>query len=169
MGHFLIHCEPIQLGCSPATGNLYFTLPEQPHSYLTLTTYVMTTACNIVCTQEVLGEQWHIIKCIPHLFEIQRMEVARLVTLHETFANVQIAQDTISSMIAKAGGGGEWLDVYHDHWITPTKAISGLSAKNPFKMFQQPANTGGAASIFVHLHMSLQSVQTGMWLGLVSF
>lgn len=96
------------------------------------------------------------------------MEAAILSAFHETSANAQMAQDAISFMTAKAGGGCEWSEAYYVHQLTFNKATSGSPAKNPSKMFRQPAGTGGAASVFARPRMSLQGVQIGTWLGMVT-
>lgn len=101
--------DPAAMGRSPATGNSYLALPGQPHAYLTLTTCIMTTACNTVRPKEVLGEPRRSISGIPHCFEFQRMEATLLAAFHEESANAQIAQDAITFMTAKSGSGCEYL------------------------------------------------------------
>lgn len=101
--------DPAAMGRSPATGNSYLTLPGQSQGYLTLTTCIMTTSSNIVRPKEVLGEPRRSISGIPHCFEFQRMEASLLAAFHEDSANAQIAQDAITFMTAKSGGGCECL------------------------------------------------------------
>lgn len=69
----------------------------------------MTTSSNIVRPKEVLGEPRRSISGIPHCFEFQRMEASLLAAFHEDSANAQIAQDAITFMTAKSGGGCECL------------------------------------------------------------
>lgn len=97
--------DPANMGHSPATGNSYLTLPGQAQSFLTLTTCVMTTACNIVRPKEIMGEPRRVISGIPHSFEFQRMEAAILAAFHEDSASAQLAQDAITFNTAKAGAG----------------------------------------------------------------
>lgn len=93
------------MGHSPASGNSYLTLPGQAQSFLTLTTCVMMTACNISRPKEVMGEPRRVISGIPHSFKYQRMEATILAAFHENSAAAQIAQDAITFSTAKAGTG----------------------------------------------------------------
>lgn len=97
--------DPASMGRSPSTGNSYLTLPGQTHAFLTLTTCVMTTSCDIVHPKEVMGEQRRVISGIPHSFEYQRMEATMLTAFHEDTANVQVAKDSITFMTSKNGSG----------------------------------------------------------------
>lgn len=97
--------DPAEMGRSPPTGNSYLTLPGQAHSFLTLTTCVMTTSCDIVHPKQALGEPRRAISGIPHSFEYQRMEAAVLTAFHEDTAIVQVSKDSITFMTSKNGSG----------------------------------------------------------------
>ncbi|KZP22489.1 hypothetical protein FIBSPDRAFT_890371 [Athelia psychrophila] len=136
--------DPAEMGHSPSSGSSYLTLPGQAQSFLTLTTCVMTTACNIFRPKEIMGESRRVISGIPHSFEYQRMEASILAAFHENSAAAQIAQDAITFSTAKAGTG----------------SANGSPAKNPSKMFRQVAGTGSSASVFARPRMNLQGIQT---------
>lgn len=97
--------DPAAMGRSPPTGNSYLTLPGQANAFLTLTTCVMTTSCDIIRPRDVLGEQRRVISGIPHSYEYERMEATVLTAFHEDSANVQVAKDAITFMTSKNGSG----------------------------------------------------------------
>lgn len=66
----------------------------------------MTTGCHIVKPRDIINEPRRVISGIPHSFEYQRMEATILSAFHETCANAQIAQDSITFMTARNGGIG---------------------------------------------------------------
>lgn len=113
--------DPAAMGRSPSTGNSYLTLPGQAHAFLTLTTCVMTTSCDIVHPKEVMGELRRVISGIPHSFEHQRMEAAVLTAFHEDTANVQMAKDSITFMTSKNGSGCMYLHSRVIRWLTHFK------------------------------------------------
>lgn len=115
--------DPAAMGRSPSTGNSYLTLPGQANAFLTLTTCVMTTSCDIFHPKEVMGEQRRVISGIPHSFEHQRMEAAVLTAFHEDTANVQIAKDSITFMTSKNGSGCMFHHFHVIRWLTQFKRL----------------------------------------------
>lgn len=153
--------DPAAMGRSPSTGNSYLTLPGQAHAFLTLTTCVMTTSCQIIHPKEVLGEQQRVISGIPHSFEYQRMEAAILTAFHENTANVQVAKDSITFMTSKNGSGCMCLFLCFAVVADFVQDASSSPAKNPSKMFRQYAGSGAGSSVFARPRMSSQGTQPG--------
>ncbi|KAF7977067.1 hypothetical protein HWV62_4858 [Athelia sp. TMB] len=117
---------PSDMGLAPFPGNSYI-VPGGTTRAATLTTAVLVTSSKLYRMKEVFGEERRMISGIPHIGEWQRMESAILMSLHLRSAHAQLAQQAIT--------------------FSTSRTMSNAStspAKNPSRMFRQPA--GASAS-----------------------
>ncbi|KZP10051.1 hypothetical protein FIBSPDRAFT_963436 [Athelia psychrophila] len=134
---------PDAIGRNPVSGNAILTVAGHPNTPAIFVTTVMITSSNIRLTKDVFGEQRRVCTGIAHNFEFQRMEAMLLAALGEQSVNAQIAQDSITFSTSRTMSG------------------SGSSpAKNPSRMFKQPAGSSSGGSVFAHPRPSLQGIQT---------
>ncbi|KAF7977622.1 hypothetical protein HWV62_3018 [Athelia sp. TMB] len=122
---------PSDMGLAPHPGNSYI-VPAGSTRAATLTTAILVTSSNLYRMKEVFGEDRHMISGIPHITEWQRMESAILMSFHLNSAHAQIAQQAITFSTSRTMSN-----------------VSTSPAKNPSRMFRQPANSsssGGSPS-----------------------
>ncbi|KAF7970330.1 hypothetical protein HWV62_24354 [Athelia sp. TMB] len=116
---------PSEMGLAPHPGNSYI-VPAGTTRAATFTTAVLVTSSNLYRMKEVFGEERRMISGIPHNGEWQRMEAAILMCFHLNSAHAQIAQQAITFSTSRTMSN-----------------VSTSPAKNPSRMFRQPA---GASS-----------------------
>ncbi|KAF7967716.1 hypothetical protein HWV62_33307 [Athelia sp. TMB] len=117
---------PSEMGLAPHPGNSYI-VPAGSTRAATLTTAILVTSSNLYRMKEVFGEDRRMISGIPHISEWQRMESAILMAFHLQSAHAQIAQQAITFSTSRTMSN-----------------VSTSPAKNPSRMFHQPA--GASAS-----------------------
>ncbi|KAF7977843.1 hypothetical protein HWV62_2595 [Athelia sp. TMB] len=119
---------PSDMGLSPYPGNSYI-VEGGTTRVATMTTAILVTSSNIYRMKEVFGEDRRMISGIPHITEWQRMESAILMALRLETAHAQLAQQAITFSTSRTMGTG-----------------SSSPAKNPSRMFRQPAGASSSRS-----------------------
>lgn len=153
---------PDAIGRNPVSGNAILTVAGHPNTPAIFVTTVMITSSNIRLTKDVFGEQRRVCTGIAHNFEFQRMEAMLLAALGEQSVNAQIAQDSITFSTSRTMSGCEWSS--GPYYTSLILLIAGSSpAKNPSRMFKQPAGSSSGGSVFAHPRPSLQGIQTGQY------
>ncbi|KAF7978589.1 hypothetical protein HWV62_45306 [Athelia sp. TMB] len=117
---------PSRMGLSPFPGNSYIVVGGTTKA-ATMTTAILVTSSNIHRMKEVFGEDRRMIAGIPHITEFQRMEAGILMALRLETAHAQMSQQSITFSTSRTMGTG-----------------GSSPAKNPSRMFRQPA--GASAS-----------------------
>ncbi|KAF7981761.1 hypothetical protein HWV62_31823 [Athelia sp. TMB] len=135
---------PSDMGLHPYPGNS-FIVPWGSTRPATFTTSVLITSSSLFRMKEVFGEDRRMISGIPHTTEWQRMESGLLMALHADSAHAQVAQQSITFSTARSMGSGmsflSAVETAFIDWLTASTS----PAKNPSRMFRQPAVSASSA------------------------